>query len=152
MSTLATNPFAGLVTPTPPAPPVPPAIPVFTWDPSFEDDGVTINDTQPVPPQYCASMAGALALQAYLLTQGIPTTITMAYPLYPQYGAYNWYNQSSKVPYLNGLGQYAGAVENAGGLIYNFRPGGLPYPLADYTCKRAFLLDSTAFQQMMGGA
>jgi hypothetical protein len=132
--------------PAPVAPPVPAAPPLFVYDPSYLDDTVTISTYGPgytlitnVDADDCATMAGAEALQTWLSAQQPPinTTIQMGWPLYPpQSGDPDV--QSTQVPWLS---DGKGAMENAGGLIYNF--ANLPYSVAAATAIRSFALDDT---------
>lgn len=107
--------------------------------------GVTVtmqsNSGQPiisgVPAWYCATMAGAEALQSWLKTQGINTTIVEKWPLYQQTVG-NLAVQSQQVPYLD---DGKGAVENAGGLLFNWT--NLPASIAEQIATEAFSLDDT---------
>jgi hypothetical protein len=133
---LIPNPFAGLVTPTPvaaPAPPAPPPIPTFVFDPSMLNAGVTISwlnnfdqlVSQGVDSSYCATEAGALAMQQWLAANGKQTTIFQAYPLYPS-GVGNLDPESQTVPWLTD-----GVTDNnAGLLIVLFRQ--IPIPSGGY--------------------
>jgi hypothetical protein len=90
-----------------------------------------------VPPWYCATGAGALALQAWLKANGVTITIVQKWPLFQ-----NVQNdravQSQQVPYLD---DGKGAVENAGGLLWNW--SNLPASIAAQIAVEAFTLDDT---------
>ena len=132
------------VTLTPPAPPVTPSapvIPTFTYNPDFLNDNVTITTygagfqiITEVDADYCATEAGAQAMQSWLAAQQptVQTTIVMGFPLYPpQPGDPDV--QSVEVPWLQSS---TGVLINAGTIIAPF--SNLPYSLAASTAIRAF--------------
>lgn len=112
----------------------------FVFTPDMLSSGVSVSSpmgfVNGVPDSYCATIAGATALQTYLKVNGISTDIVMDYP------QRNWntsyFSPSSKVPWLT---DNKGAVENAGQLLDNYRV--LPYSIADRTVKNSFALDDT---------
>jgi hypothetical protein len=90
-----------------------------------------------VPAWYCATNAGALALQAWLKANGVTVTIVQKWPLF-QNVQNNRAVQSQQVPYVD---DGKGAVENAGGLLCNF--DNLPQSIAAQIAIEAFTLDDT---------
>jgi hypothetical protein len=88
-----------------------------------------------IPPWYCATQAGAEALQAWLKVNGVTTTIQQGWPLFAQTSG-NRATQSAQVPFL---ADGKGAVENAGELIWGFF--NLPQAMAAQIALEAFTLD-----------
>ena len=129
-----------LTPPAPPAAPTTPVIPIFTYDPSYLNDDVTVTTygagfaiVTEINADDCATEAGAQAMQVWLAAQQPPvqTTIVMGYPLYPpQPGDPDI--ESTQVPWLSGNG----VLINAGTIIAPF--SNLPYSMAAPTAIRAF--------------
>jgi hypothetical protein len=117
----------------------------FQYQSSYNLTGLTVTmmsqQGQPlvtgIPPWYCASQAGAVALQSWLAANGVTTKIQMGWPLFQQTSG-NLAVQSAQVPFL---ADGKGAVENAGGLLWNFN--NLPSSLAAQMAIEAFSLDDT---------
>jgi hypothetical protein len=95
-------------------------------------DGKVLNK---VPPQYCASLKGGAAFKPYLAELGFKVEIVLDTP--QVFDPSSPLEQSQKVVWFDDT---AGRHINGGSLIWNYRPGGLPYSMAENTTKSAFTL------------
>lgn len=130
------------------AAPAPPPASIFVYSDDMLDATQTVttlsNDGHPIVVGIelwdFATEKGAEAMQAWLKTQGVTTTIVKDWPLYPQ-TAGDRDVQSNQCPWLI---DGKGAKENPADLIWNFTR--MPYSMAARIAIQSFALDDAPQQ------